>query len=192
MQKYKLTECTIQHKGRKLHRIQALRGFSDVNADDIGGYVQSEHNLSHEGNAWIYDEAKVYDRGLVTDDAQVRDEAEIYDDGAACDHVKITEHARICGKGRAAFHAVMADNALLADGAKLGGYAQVKDNAKLVEKANVSGHMMVCGRAKVTSNIKEVTGAISGKRTKGSKLAKDRQRKIQVEKYRPIKRLFKR
>ena len=41
-----------------LHRIRALRDVrEDVRAGDLGGFVQSEENLSQEGSCWIYDNA---------------------------------------------------------------------------------------------------------------------------------------
>ena len=43
-----------------VYRIRALKDFGDVKAGDLGGYVNSEENLSHEGNCWIYDDAKIY------------------------------------------------------------------------------------------------------------------------------------
>jgi hypothetical protein len=44
---------------RKLFRIRALRDFGDVRAGDIGGYIESELNLSHDGNAWVFGNARV-------------------------------------------------------------------------------------------------------------------------------------
>lgn len=45
-----------------VYRIRALRDFrslcGDIKAGDIGGYIESEDNLSHEGNCWI-EEGKV-------------------------------------------------------------------------------------------------------------------------------------
>ena len=63
--KYKLTNQTIQHKGRTLYRIQALMDFRDVKTGDLGGWVESEKNLSQEGLCWIYDEGKVYGNAWV-------------------------------------------------------------------------------------------------------------------------------
>lgn len=70
----------IQNKNKKyklikaydgLYQIRALRDFSNVKAGDLGGFVHSEKNLSHEGNAWIYDYAKVLDDSCVSEDATV-------------------------------------------------------------------------------------------------------------------------
>ena len=37
-----------------LRRVIALRSFGNVISGDVGGYIESEKNLSHEGNAWVY------------------------------------------------------------------------------------------------------------------------------------------
>ena len=44
---------------KKLYRIQALKDFARAKAGDIGGYIESESNLSQSGNAWVYGDARV-------------------------------------------------------------------------------------------------------------------------------------
>ena len=75
--KYELTDDFICHNGRILYRIRALRDFSNVRAGDLGGYIQTEHNLSHEGNAWVYDDAKVFDNAEVSGKVEVYGNAHI-------------------------------------------------------------------------------------------------------------------
>lgn len=76
--KYRLLENdTIRVDGRTLYRIKALRDFADVRKGDKGGYVESEDNLSHDGNCWVYDNARVSDNALVRDDALVYDDAHV-------------------------------------------------------------------------------------------------------------------
>ena len=48
--KYKLTDETTNLLGRTLYRIEALKDFGDVKEGDKGGYVESEDNLSQNGN----------------------------------------------------------------------------------------------------------------------------------------------
>lgn len=69
--KYEFTDETIEVDGHTLHRIRAVRCFSDVKAGDLGGWVEKENNLSHEDHAWVYDEGKVYGDAQVIDDARV-------------------------------------------------------------------------------------------------------------------------
>ena len=43
----------IEFDGRKLYRIKALKDFHNVKEGETGGYIESERNLSHEGDAWV-------------------------------------------------------------------------------------------------------------------------------------------
>ena len=63
--KYELTDEVIEVDDVELRRIRAVRNFGDVKAGDLGGFVQSEINLSHHGNAWVCDDAKVCDNAEV-------------------------------------------------------------------------------------------------------------------------------
>ncbi len=76
--KYRLLKNdTVTVIGRTLYRIEALRDFTDVEKGDKGGYVESEDNLSHDGNCWVFDNARVSDNALVRDDALVYDKAHV-------------------------------------------------------------------------------------------------------------------
>lgn len=59
MKKYELTEETFTVYGKTLYRIRAVRDFGSVKTGEFGGYIEKEENLSHSGNAWIYDDAEV-------------------------------------------------------------------------------------------------------------------------------------
>ena len=50
----------IDFDGRKLYRIKALKDFRNVKAAEVGGYIESEQNLSQEGGAWVSGNARVY------------------------------------------------------------------------------------------------------------------------------------
>ena len=76
--KYELTDETITLRyGTVLHRIIALKDFGDVKKGDLGGFVQSESNLSHEGNCWIYEDARVFDQAQVYGEAMAFKEDQI-------------------------------------------------------------------------------------------------------------------
>lgn len=66
MKKFELTtEQKINWLGRTLYRIKACISFTttsgdEVKAGDLGGFVEKESNLSHDGKAWVYGDAKVY------------------------------------------------------------------------------------------------------------------------------------
>lgn len=61
MKKFELTSEFITNVfGVKLFRIRALIEFGDVKAGDLGGYIEKEENLDHDGNAWVTGNARVY------------------------------------------------------------------------------------------------------------------------------------
>lgn len=77
MKKYELTDDTITVGGRILHRIKALKSFSDVEEGDLGGYVEKEDNLDHSGEAWVSGNARVYGNAWVYGNARVYGDARV-------------------------------------------------------------------------------------------------------------------
>ena len=71
--KYKLGE----REDNGLCRVIARRAFSDVAAGDVGGYVESERNLAHTGDAWVYGNAQVYGDARVSGNARVSGDAQV-------------------------------------------------------------------------------------------------------------------
>ena len=76
--KYKLTDETINVGGKKLCRIKALKDFGDVKKGDKGGFIEDEHNLSHDGNSWVYGNASVFGDASVYCNASVCGNASVY------------------------------------------------------------------------------------------------------------------
>ena len=124
-----------KHKGR----IKALRDFGDVSKGDIGGFVESERNLSHKGDCWVFGNAKVYG------DAKIYGNAKVYGDA------KIYGNARVFGKARVFGHASVYDDA------RVFGYARVYDDAEAFGYVWVYDDAMVFGNARVFDNA-EVYG----------------------------------
>ena len=104
MKKFELTnEFVTNMFGTKLFRIRALVEFGDVEAGELGGYVEKESNLGHDDNAWVYGDARVYDNALVYDnarvygDAQVSGDARVYDNARVYGDAWVYGNARVCG-----------------------------------------------------------------------------------------------
>ena len=131
--KFELTSNFKVFLGRKLFQIKALVSFGDVKEGDLGGYIEKEENLSHDGNAWVYGDAKVYDNAEVSGNAKVYDNAEVYD------------NAKVCG------------NAWVYGDAEVSGNAEVYGDAKVCGNAEVSGNEWVYGDAKVCGNADYTT-----------------------------------
>ena len=54
-----------------LHRIRAVAEFGLVKIGDLGGWIEKEENLSHEGKAWVWGNAEVWGDAKVCGDAKV-------------------------------------------------------------------------------------------------------------------------
>lgn len=67
--KYELTHESITIDNHTLYRIQAVRNFAGVKKGDLGGFVETESNLSHDGNCWVSENAQVFTNAQVYDDA---------------------------------------------------------------------------------------------------------------------------
>ena len=78
MKKFELTgEFVTNISGKKLFRIRALVAFGNVEAGELGGYVEKEENLNDAGDAWVFDDARVSGNARVSGDARVSGNADI-------------------------------------------------------------------------------------------------------------------
>ena len=98
--KYELTDHTKVVNGHTLHQIKALKDFSNVKKDDLGGWIESYQNLSQSGNAWVYDDAEVFENAKVYGYAKVYGNARIYDDACIFDFANVCGHAHVCGDAK--------------------------------------------------------------------------------------------
>ena len=114
--KYKLTDETIRFTGITLYRIESLKDFSDIKKGDKGGFIESENNLSHNGNCWIYDDAKVCDEAKVYGNAEVYDKVEIFDEAKVYDYAKVYGSAVIYGFAKVYEKAQISGNAKVSKG----------------------------------------------------------------------------
>ena len=86
--KYELTNEKIEYEIRTLYRIRALRDFEDVKMGDLGGFVESEKNLSQEGDCWIYDDSKVTGGSVITDHSIIKNDS-IVDNSIVMNNSKV-------------------------------------------------------------------------------------------------------
>ncbi|MFD3093596.1 hypothetical protein ACFKKQ_02835 [Streptococcus agalactiae] len=96
MKKYELLkDDTIEVAGKTLFRIKALKNFGHVTKGDLGGYVESEENLSHEGDAWVEDNVWISGNALISDNVLISGDVWISGDAWITDNVRITGDACI-------------------------------------------------------------------------------------------------
>lgn len=77
MKKYEFTDETKDLYDCKLTRIRALIDFGDVKAGSLGGFIEKESNLSHNGNAWVSGDASVHGNAKIYGNAEVSGDAEV-------------------------------------------------------------------------------------------------------------------
>lgn len=72
--KYELVKenTKVLADGTILYQIRALRKVSYHAVGALGGYVESEDNLSQEGSCWVEEDSIVYGNAVVSGDADVR------------------------------------------------------------------------------------------------------------------------
>ena len=152
--KYELIPSDIEG----LFRIKALKDFNYVKKGDIGGYVESEKNLSQLGDCWIYDNAKVYDNAEVCDNAQVCGKAKVYGNARVCDDAIVRDDARVWGNAivrdnaRVLVNARVLCNAVIQDNAVVYGNARVCDDAIVRDNVIIGGEVDICGDAIISSD----------------------------------------
>ena len=147
-----------------LYRIKALRSFGSVKKGDIGGFVESERNLSHDGNCWIFREAKVYGDAQVYDDAWITNAAEVSDDAKVfgkahvfgdalvSDNAMVTINATVCGNAHVYDDAWVSDNACVTSNARVFGNATINGDAVITDEASVCGYSTITDNAMVYGN----------------------------------------
>ena len=131
--KYELTDEAKVVFGHVLHRIKALINIPTmgVKAGDLGGWIETQSNLSQHDGAWVYGDARVFGNAQVSGDARVYDSVWVYD------------NAQVSGDAR------VYDNVRVFDNAQVSGDARVFDSVWVYDNAQVSGDVKVYGGAQV-------------------------------------------
>lgn len=155
--KYKLTDETINLNGATLYRIEALKDFGEIKKGDKGGFIESENNLAHEGDAWVSDNAHVYGDACVFNNAHVYGNAfvsgyaQVYGDAFVYGNAWLYDNTRVCGYARVADNARVYGDANVCDDSSVFGSALVYDNAHVYGDALVRGYACVCGDAEISN-----------------------------------------
>ena len=104
MKKFELTaEFVTNVFGKKLFRIKALVAFGNVEKGELGGFIEKEDNLSHDGNAWVSGDAQVSGDARVFGNAQVFGNARVFGDARVSGDAWVSgdaDYAVVAGFGR--------------------------------------------------------------------------------------------
>ena len=149
--KYELTEETIVERRLVLHRIKALKSFDNVRKGDLGGWIESENNLSQDGDCWVYGEAKVYGNSLVKNNAKVAHYSQvcdsiISDNANVFDHASILCNSVVSGNSRVSGHAEINRSIVESE-------ACVFDDVSIINDTHISGSAKVVGSGIISMSI---------------------------------------
>ena len=137
--KYEFTDETITVNGITLHRIKAVIDFDrfGVKAGDLGGFIEAEANLSHDGDAWVYGDALVYGNAKVSGNACISGDALVYGNAKVSGDAWISGNACISGDAKVYGNAKISGDAWISGNAKISGDAWVSETAKMSGDAKI-------------------------------------------------------
>ena len=136
--KYEFTGEVKNIGGKILHRIRAVRDIpeQDVKAGDLGGWLETEENLSHDSAAWVTGEAWVMGRAYVTDSTLVAGKALVTDSAHVMGAALVTDSARVMGEARVSGKARVTGKAWVMGTACVTGKACVSGNARVMKSSD--------------------------------------------------------
>ena len=158
--KYKLIDEIIDFKGYKLHRIEALKDFSNVKKGDKGGFVESEDNLSQYNNCWVHDDARVFGNAKICDNAIIYGDARVCDNAIIYGDAKVFGNAWVCDNARVFDNAKILGNTIVCNKAKIFGSARIFDNVVVCNNAEIYDNAAICDNTIICDNAKVYGKAI--------------------------------
>lgn len=145
--KFELTDETREIDGTTVYRIRALRDIpGTATKGTLGGFVESENNLSYSGAAWVADEAAVYGGASVRGNALVVDNATVYGDAALVGNAVVLGNAQVSG------NAVVRGAARIFDRVRVCGWAIIEDFARVLDTSVVQGFTQIYGGAHISGD----------------------------------------
>lgn len=175
--KYEFTGETRKFRGRTLHRIRLLRDITSYyhgvvvggfKAGSLGGWIESEKNLSQEGECWVFNE------GIVYQDAVVKENAHLAHGAVVGGKAVVRGHALVRGKmtdltsasGHSRFYGKMYGCSSVHDDAVVEKGVELYDHVRVDGACIVTGDIRLKGRAAVNP----CCGGIAGFLEAGGKL----------------------
>jgi len=144
--KYSLTNESKTVDGVVVYRIKLHQ------TGQLGGFIQSENNLSQSGNAVVYDDAVVYGNAVVSGNAFVYNDAVVSGNARVYGYVVVYGNAVVSGDVAVYGSAKVHDSAQVFGNARVFDNAQVFGNAAVYDDAVVSGNAIVYGDAQVSGD----------------------------------------
>ena len=140
--KYEMTNITMEFEERTLYRIRALKNFRNVKAGDLGGWVSGKHNLSQEGDCWIYDEAKCMDN------------ARMYHNSAMYNNAVMCDFSEMHGCSEMHNYSAMLDNSRMYNCSAMYDNSRMYNDSKMYSNSRMFDNSTMCNKAVMLDNSK--------------------------------------
>ena len=139
-----------------LYQIEALVDIKryNVKVGDLGGFIESELNLSQLGDCWVNDTARVYGNAQIQDDAQIYGNANINENVKVSGDSQIYGNADISGNVKIYGYAQIYDNAEVKHDVCISDNVQVYDNSCIYNEVVLEDNVRISGSARIFSNSK--------------------------------------
>ena len=147
MKKYELTENHIKiDENTKLYQIRALKSFyidefTEIKTGQLGGYVESEENLSQQGSCWIYNNVKI--RGNV----------KVYESAILCGAVRAYGNAKIHGECNIGGDIFITGNAEIKGEARIAAGGEITGNTVIERMPYITGNVYIAGDTLISGNV---------------------------------------
>lgn len=163
---YKAEEVT-------LYRIRALRDFTcpfKLNPDgeildttlikkgQLGGWVEKEENLSHEGGCWIFEDGEVRDNARVEDNARIVGRSLVKENAIVKGYSYLRSSAYVYGNAVLDGCTQLKGFASIGGNTTTNGYVCFNDNCQVIGNSVLNGHVYLNGA--VTIEDAKITGCV--------------------------------
>jgi len=135
--KYEITDRKIQVGTKTLYQIRALKNGVSFYKDQLGGYVEGPHNLTQTGDAWISQNAKVFDKARVRENAHVRGFAEVSGCAVVGGSAVVSGHSQIKDRAAVGGHSTILGSTLILDRARI-------QNSEIHDSVQIAGSSVIC------------------------------------------------
>jgi carbonic anhydrase/acetyltransferase-like protein (isoleucine patch superfamily) len=145
--KYVFTGDEKVYRNHVLHRIQAIEDFGTIKEGEIGGWIESEENLSRKDTCWVADDAMVFGNACIHHYAYVCGKAKVYGNAHLWGNVFVGENARVYDDASLNYEAIVDGNA------KIHGKANLYDRVHFGGTSEARHRVYIYGNCEATDGL---------------------------------------
>lgn len=144
--KYEFTGETMCFEGHTLKRIRYVKDGVFFNRGDVGGWIESEENLSHKDHCCVLEESKIFGN------ASVKDNARVVHNSIVKDNAKILDCSFVYDEAIVGADTIVKDISVIGKGSKVYFYNTTETNS---EQGHITGNTCI-----LNNSIFESTGYV--------------------------------